>query len=378
MYNHGIYYGKFFSFDMYNKIQRVQENVYKKIIGNSNIAKYKFENIITDDDAMKKNITLCKKIANSNSPILVFGESGTGKELIASSIHNFSQRKSKPYIAINCASIQEELLEAELFGYEEGAFTGAKRGGSIGIFEKANGGTVFLDEISELPFHLQAKLLRVIQEKEIRKVGGNYNIPIDIKIISATNKNLYDLVLENKFRKDLFFRINVFNITLPPLRERKNDIILLCNHFLKKYNSNKKLLPEFLIFSEKYSWVGNVRELENLIEFITVTSDYDIGIRNLPDYMKQNKNLQILDFDKKLTLKEYMMLKVLGEQEGKDKNKGRRSLTELFNSIYFKISEMETRKVLEKLQTEELIIVNSGRKGCSLTEKGIFYLHKNS
>ena len=378
MYNHGIYYGKFFSFDMYNKIQRVQENVYKKIIGNSNIAKYKFENIITNDDIMKKNITLCKKISNSNSPILIFGESGTGKELIASSIHNFSQRKSKPYIAINCASIQEELLEAELFGYEEGAFTGAKRGGSIGIFEKANGGTVFLDEISELPFHLQAKLLRVIQEKEIRKVGGNYNIPIDIKIISATNKNLYDLVLENKFRKDLFFRINVFNITLPPLRERKNDIILLCNHFLKKYNSTKKLLPEFLIFSEKYSWVGNVRELENLIEFITVTSDYDIGIRNLPDYMKQNKNLQILDFDKKLTLKEYMMLKVLGEQEGKDKNKGRRSLTELFNSIYFKISEMETRKILEKLQTEELITVNFGRKGCSLTEKGIFYLHKNS
>ena len=176
MYNHGIYYGKFFSFDMYNKIQRVQENVYKKIIGNSNIAKYKFENIITNDDIMKKNITLCKKIANSNSPILIFGESGTGKELIASSIHNFSQRNRKTYIAINCASIQEELLEAELFGYEEGAFTGAKRGGSIGIFEKANGGTVFLDEISELPFHLQAKLLRVIQEKEIRKVGGNYNI----------------------------------------------------------------------------------------------------------------------------------------------------------------------------------------------------------
>lgn len=378
IYNHGIYFGKILFIDLYNNIKYLEEKSLKKDNDNINMAKYQFEDIITNDEFMKKNINLCKKISNSSSPILISGESGTGKELMASSIHNYSSRKNKPYIAINCASIPNELLEAELFGYEEGSFTGAKKGGRIGIFEKANGGTVFLDEITELPYHLQAKLLRVIQEKEIRRIGSSYNIPIDVKIISATNKKIPSLIKENKFREDLFFRLSVFNINLPPLRERTKDIPLLCNFFLKKYNSNKKLLPEFLLFSLQYDWSGNVRELENLIEFTILTSDGNIGIRNLPDYMRENTKIQSLSFDNNLSLKEYMMLKLIGELNSKFENSGRRNLKEIFSFNYFKISEIETRKIILKLKDKDLIKVDLGKKGTSLSEKGILYLHKNS
>lgn len=378
IYNHGIYLGKIFFIDLYKSIQHLENDLLKKRKEQINIAKYNFSDIITEDNIMKKSINLCKKIANSSSPILISGESGTGKELFASSIHNYSLRKNNSYFAINCASIPNELLEAELFGYEEGAFTGAKKGGHIGIFEKANGGTVFLDEITELPYHLQAKLLRVIQEKEIRRIGSNFNIPIDIKIISATNKKIPLLIEEHKFREDLFFRLSVFNISIPPLRERKKDIPLLCNFFLKKYNSNKKLLPEFLLFSSQYDWSGNIRELENLIEFTILTSDNNIGIRNLPDYMRANKKIQSLTFDETLSLKEYMMLKLIGEINSKFENSGRRNLKEIFSYNYFKISEIETRKIISELKEKNLIKVNIGKAGTSLSEKGILYLHKNS
>ncbi|MEG2017311.1 MAG: sigma-54 factor interaction domain-containing protein, partial [Clostridium sp.] len=215
MKNKSHYLGKIITIEPYNQIQSIQQSVHKKIVGNENVAKYHFDDIISKDKSMQKCITIGKRIANSSSPILIYGESGTGKELMASSIHNFSDRSSKPYVAVNCAGIPNELLESEFFGYQDGAFTGAKRGGSIGLFEKANGGTIFLDEISEIPYTLQARLLRVLQEKEIRKVGSNYNISIDVRIIAASNKNLYEMVEENLFRRDLYYRLNTFQLTLP-------------------------------------------------------------------------------------------------------------------------------------------------------------------
>lgn len=213
-----------------------------------------------------------KKASLGNSTILILGESGTGKELFARAIHNYSKRKDKPFIAINCAAIPESLLESELFGYEEGAFTGAKKGGKIGKFELANGGTIFLDEIGDMPLHLQTKLLRVIQERCIEKIGSTINISIDVRIIAATHKNLENMVRNGEFRQDLYYRINVIPIKIPPLRQRKEDIKVLTQYILEK--CNKKLSKNIKGVDEqaynmlmKYSWLGNVRELENVIEY---------------------------------------------------------------------------------------------------------------
>ncbi|EYE88655.1 Fis family transcriptional regulator [Fervidicella metallireducens AeB] len=213
-----------------------------------------------------------KKASQGNSTILILGESGTGKELFARAIHNCSKRKDKPFIAINCAAIPESLLESELFGYEEGAFTGAKKGGKIGKFELANGGTIFLDEIGDMPLHLQTKLLRVIQDRSIEKIGSTINIPIDVRIIAATHKDLENMVTNGEFRQDLYYRINVIPIKIPPLRQRKEDIKILTQHILEK--CKKKLSKNIKGIDEeaynmlmKYSWFGNVRELENVIEY---------------------------------------------------------------------------------------------------------------
>ncbi|QEK11122.1 AAA family ATPase [Crassaminicella thermophila] len=224
-----------------------------------------------------------KRVANSKSTVLIQGESGTGKELLARAIHNYSDRKNKPFIAINCAAIPDTLLESELFGYEEGAFTGARRGGKLGKFQLANEGTIFLDEIGEMPIHLQTKLLRVLQEKSIEKIGGHKSIPIDVRVIAATNKNLESMVENEEFREDLFYRLNVIPIFIPPLRERKGDVKILLEYFLKVYNA--KLSKNIYGFSTEvesvllnYNWKGNVRELQNVVEY-AVNMENSIYIR---------------------------------------------------------------------------------------------------
>ncbi|MFU0825076.1 MAG: Limonene hydroxylase [Clostridium sp.] len=223
-------------------------------------------------EALKKNI---KKIALSSSTVLILGESGTGKEMFARAIHNEGNRKNEPFIAINCAAIPDALLESELFGYEKGAFTGANAGGRVGKFELANKGTIFLDEIGDMPLHLQTKILRVLQDKRIIKVGSNKAVDIDVRVIAATNKNLIKLIEENKFREDLYYRLNVIPFNIPPLRERIQDIKILVNYFIDKYT--KMLSKEYssIVIDEEvwevfqhYSWPGNVRELENAIEFM--------------------------------------------------------------------------------------------------------------
>ncbi|SEN41714.1 Transcriptional regulator containing PAS, AAA-type ATPase, and DNA-binding Fis domains [Peptostreptococcus russellii] len=242
----------------YNKMNTDYRMTVDDIIGES-------ESIIR----VKKNAL---KAAESSSTILITGESGTGKEMFARAIHFHSSRGDRPFITINCAAIPEELLESELFGYEEGAFTGAKKGGKLGMFERANKGTIFLDEIGDMSIHLQAKLLRVLQEKEIQKVGGKSGVKVDVRIISATNKNLPELVKNGMFREDLYYRLNVLPIELPSLKERKGDIPLLVDYMVKVYS--KKLdknisgvSEEVLNMLEEYNWPGNIRELQNVIEF---------------------------------------------------------------------------------------------------------------
>lgn len=248
--------------------------------------------IIANSVTMKNVMSLTKKLATVNSTVLITGESGVGKGLIAKLLHEEGNRSGEPFITVNCGAIPENLIESELFGYVPGAFTGSRAEGKRGFFEAAQHGTIFLDEISELPLNLQVNLLRVIQEREITPVGGVTAIPIDVRIVSATNKSLRELVKNGKFREDLYYRLNVVPINVPPLRDRPEDLPALiysnlakCN---KKLNENKQLSSEALKLLLKYPWPGNIRELQNIIERLTITSNGTIiSEDNLPVFLKQ-------------------------------------------------------------------------------------------
>lgn len=263
-------------------------------------AYYTFDRIIGQDENFLKTIQYAKKIANSKSTILITGESGTGKEVFAQSIHNFSRRMSGPFIALNCGAIPNQLIESELFGYEEGAYTGAKKGGNLGKFELAHGGTIMLDEIGEMPVDMQTKLLRVLQEGVITRIGSQKLIPVDVRVIAASNKDLKKEVELGRFRKDLFYRLNVLPLYLPPLRERKSDIMLLIRYFMKniadRLNKNEIELPgEYLSKMLNYNWPGNIRELENLVELIINTETLPPGYfgQESPPHSANNDCLEI-------------------------------------------------------------------------------------
>ncbi|MCX5854664.1 MAG: sigma-54 dependent transcriptional regulator [Deltaproteobacteria bacterium] len=257
--------------------------------------KYDFGKMIGYSDCMKKVFDTIEKVSASDSTILIHGESGTGKELVARAIHFNSDRKTQPLIPVNCGAIPEELLESELFGHEKGAFTGAIRT-RIGRFELAQKGTIFLDEIGDMSPALQVKMLRVIQEKEFERIGGIKTIHADVRIVAATNQDLEVAVSEKRFREDLFYRINVIPIQLPPLRERGPDIAILANHFLKKFNKLKKknlshILPEAIGYFTRYPWPGNVRELENLMEMLVVMKEEGyVDVSDLPPKLLYQKS----------------------------------------------------------------------------------------
>lgn len=257
-------------------------------------AKYTLNDIISEDVNSKELKNTIKKIANKDITVLIFGESGTGKELYANAIHNESNRVDGPFIAVNCASFQGSLLNSELFGYEEGSFTGAKKEGKMGLFEAANKGTIFLDEISEMDLDVQAKLLRTLQEGTIRRVGSVKETVIDVRVIAATNKELEEMVESGSFRNDLYYRISVFPLTIPPLRERKDDIFPLVYEFMNSYKNN---LKKDIILSKEaesalynYDWPGNIRELRNSLEFaINMMEDNVIEYNHLPVRIQADK-----------------------------------------------------------------------------------------
>lgn len=272
--------GILYTFQNIDHIQEMESKIRKELNSKGMIAKYSFGNIIGNSQALTNAILVAYKYSQVQSNILIIGDTGTGKELFAQSIHNASDRNLEPFVAVNCAAVPENLLESELFGYVDGAFSGAVKGGKMGLFELAHKGTIFLDEIGELPLNLQAKLLRVLQEREIRKVGDSKVVPIDVRVIAATNRNLNSQVAEGKFRQDLLYRLDVLNLTIPALKERNEDIKDIANHFIKKYCTQaNKTVPKFSkeaikIFNE-YSWPGNVRELRNICERLVVICDGD-------------------------------------------------------------------------------------------------------
>ena len=257
---------------------RIDTSIYRSINSSDDII---FDDIIGESTAIREAVNLAKKVAPYETNIVLYGESGTGKELFARSIHNYSHSTRDPFVTVNCAAIPETLIESELWGYEEGAFTGANKKGKPGKFEIANGGTIFLDEISEMPLFLQPKILRIIQEKKLVRLGGIKTVNLDVRIIAATNRYLEELVDNGYFRKDLYYRINVLKITLPPLRDRKGDVRILVDHFLDYY-SNKTGMPKLTLEPEAvseldaYYWNGNIRELQNFIEALYCISDKKI------------------------------------------------------------------------------------------------------
>ncbi len=256
--------------------------------------KYNLPNLIAYSKQMQEVVNLAGRVASSKATILIRGESGSGKEVLAKAIHYSSQRRDQPFIAVNCAALNENLLESEMFGHEKGAFTGADRQ-KLGRFELANKGTLFLDEVGDLPLQTQVKLLRVLQEGQFERVGGTQTINTDVRIISATNKNIEELIKEGKFREDLYYRLNVITITIPPLRERKEDLIPLIDYFLKKYikETNKEKIEfsrEAMDLLLKYNYPGNVRELENIVHHSLVLARGElITTEDLPLSLKQLK-----------------------------------------------------------------------------------------
>ncbi|KYO69169.1 sigma 54-interacting transcriptional regulator [Thermovenabulum gondwanense] len=356
------------------EIQRLEEELRRKLRSHEHFARYTFENIAGSSEIIKETKELAKRIAKSSSPILIQGESGTGKELFAQAIHNASQRRRGPFVAVNFAALPESLLESELFGYEEGAFTGAKKGGMSGLFEQAHGGTIFLDEIGDAPLSFQVRLLRVLQEKQIRRIGSSKVIPIDVRVISATNKDLKKLIENGEFRQDLYYRLNVLPLRLPPLRERKQDILELAEIFYNDFFKGKPLIKAKDYFEKiknvflKYDWPGNIRELQNVVEYLV-----NVSPDKIPDCSILPEGLQIIEKqwfevieDRK---KDDDAIKILQEISCANKEGrpiGRRSLSRKTG-----IPESRVRKIINEMIKNGLIKVNRGVKGIEILSKGI-------
>ncbi|CEN94016.1 sigma-54 interaction domain-containing protein [Paraclostridium sordellii] len=374
-------------------IDKLDEERRRKKKQNVNSARYTFEDMIGNNQRVLKMINLSKKISKSNSTVLIQGESGTGKEILAQAIHNESTRKNNKFIAINFSALSENLLESELFGYEEGAFTGAKKGGKVGLFKKAHKGTIFLDEIGDAPYHFQTRLLRVLQEREITPVGSCDPIPIDVRVIAATNKDLLEEVKANRFREDLFYRINVMPLYTISLRDRKDDIELLIKYYLRKHKVftpiNKFLDEKVIDYLKEYNWPGNIRELVNIVEFLVNIKEDKTKIKfeDLPLYMLKNlvhkesttnSNMRIGEGNKnnkfKMTLSdnEIWVLNKIYLNDGI----GRRALCKISKEECLDLGEGQIRGILNKLKESEYIEVNKGIKGTKISEKGINLINK--
>ncbi|KYH34572.1 transcriptional regulatory protein QseF [Clostridium tepidiprofundi DSM 19306] len=368
--------GMYYNIQEITYIRQLEQNLSKKLRENGQIARYNFEDIQTNSISMNKTKILAKKIASVDFTVLITGESGTGKELFAQSIHNASKRSKQPFIAVNCAAMPENLLESELFGYESGAFTGALKSGKRGLFEQANNGTIFLDEIGDMPLHLQTKLLRVLQEKQVMRIGAERVIDIDVRIIAATNRDLLRMVNEGEFRADLYYRINVFPINIPPLRERKEDIIILLKHFI---NRKVKLSDEVISILMKYDWPGNIRELKNVAIYIETMCESDIvKPSDLPFNLMNVKSRYICEMrvleDKNCLDESLKIMRIIYENNMKNKSIGRNNIVKILQDVGITLTEGEVRGVLSLLNELDFITCSVGRRGSKITRKGIEFL----
>lgn len=351
-------------------IEKLEQKIRLDSVKKKYTAKYTFSDILGDSRAMSECIRHARRMAATDYPVLITGETGTGKELFAHSIHNASSRCEKPFIAINCASLSRDLLESELFGYEEGSFTGAKKGGKKGLFEFAHTGTIFLDEIGDMPFDLQAQLLRVLQEKEIRRVGSTSTIPVDVRIIAATNRDLKQMMEENLFRMDLYYRIGMFSLHLPPLRERPGDIPLLAAAILSQVPGSHPMSQELLKTLAAQTWRGNIRELKNCVEYMAYMTDGPLSSRDLPSgYVpgpEPGPAREVPPIFQELPLRSrklcFSILNALRERP-----MGRTRLMEALGNSF---TEYEVRTMLEYLTGEGCLLPRRGRGGTALSPEG--------
>ena len=360
----------------------LEASLRRQIAKHGHLARYTFADIKGESPSIVRCVEKAKRIARIDKPTLIIGESGTGKELFAQSIHNASKRSKFPFVAMNCAAIPETLLGSELFGYEEGAFTGARRGGKEGLFQMAHRGTLFLDEIGELPLLTQAKLLRVLEEREIMRVGGDEIVSVDVRIIAATNRDLRALVKRGDFRLDLYYRLNTLIIDIPPLRERRGDISYLIAEFLGGNSAERHTFdPCVWDFLLSYDWEGNVRELRNCIEYMDSIGGAHLTAEDLPDYITEDylrfsrsaakryaPDPSSHGLDPQVVLSVMLLLK-----------KGPMGRYGLFHALERErpdVTEYQVRKVLHFLVQNGYVLSHRGRSGCSLTPQGEAFLLK--
>lgn len=352
------------------------ENLKKELINKGFYAKHTFDDVIGTSDELKRIKQIADKLAKTDLAILIEGESGTGKELFASAIHNASRRKNGPFLAVNCSALPDGLIESELFGYEEGAFTGAKKGGKAGLFEQADGGTIFLDEIGDISMKVQTRLLRVLEEKEVMRIGGNEIKSIDVRIIAATNKNLAQMVNEKKFREDLYYRLKVGYLRLPPLRERKEDISELIRYYVKVYSMEKvKISSEAMQQLIQYDWYGNVRELINTISYMLAVREGNVlTVDDIPHknfFRKKSNDMEEGSYSEEMLEKDQVfILKKIYELNRSGKTAGREILARMSEGTDFEMTQYEVRGRLDKLERMGLITKDRGKRGTRITSKG--------
>lgn len=394
-YSKGKRNGNIITIRNYDELEDSQHKIRNKLSGESHTAALNFSDIKGSSPAIYECIKKAKRFAASDASVLITGPSGSGKEVFAQSIHNASSRRNYNFVALNCAAIPENLLESELFGYEEGAFTGARKGGKIGYFELAHKGTIFLDEIGEMPLPLQSKLLRVIEERKISRIGSSKVINIDVRIIAATNQNLEQLAEDKAFREDLFYRLNVLPIEIPPLSQRSDDALELLEHFRKKAEKDWALSHEVTQFLKAYRWPGNVREVRNLAEYLDSLECSEIQLSDLPvsilkkasvplepaaaqtrnesiamSTLYQTQNLDFILREGRDIVMYRDVLQELKNAAEQRKNVGRLQLESMIGSSGANYSETEIRSCLRKLSEAGYIKSKRGPGGSTILPKG--------
>ncbi len=389
--NNGQAAGGLLSLHVAEKVEELELQL--RIQSKGHEAKYSFHDLLTKSEQMDKTVRQAKKMANSDLSVLILGESGTGKELFAHAIHQASPRSRYPFVAVNCSALPDNLLESELFGYEDGAFTGARKGGKPGLFEQAHRGTIFLDEIGDISPSLQSRLLRVIQQKEVLKVGGTKLLPVDVRVIAATNRNLSRLVKEGTFRDDLYYRLKVLQLSIPPLRARKEDIVLLARHFLERRGISLDRFQEILPTLIEYDWPGNVRELENTLEYLAFMSDEPMTRQDVLGFLENTGHFEsaaasapqkavaepvsaspsapvLLEWGERERNSADVILELIYQAKVNGGSSGRRSIVQLARERGILIRENDIRKIIDKLRADGLVEVVTGRTGCKITEAG--------
>ena len=375
----GACIGAFATVQRFSDAENRQNELRSQLLHKGYRAKYTFDDVVGQSPAIRRCITILKKMSLTQLPVLLIGETGTGKELFAHAVHNASPRADGPFVAINCAAMPENLLESELFGYEEGAFTGARKGGKPGLFEFAHKGTLFLDEVEGMSTALQCKLLRVLQEREIMRVGGNRIVSVDVRIVAATNENLDKMVEEGTFRRDLYYRLNTLPVLIPPLREREGDLLLLIDHFRKGIGASFTLSPELERLLLTHQWRGNIRELRNVVEYFSYTGSPMVGPEELPPtfhYLPAGlpeaggagaQPPRLADCPPE---DERFVLSRLYQADREGRSLGRDAILAAAKAAGLPCSQQEVRRILSALDQAGLARVSRGRGGTRLTPAG--------